>query len=531
MTITRRLAVWVPDWPVVAALADAAQPRDAVAVVLRGHRVVAASARARAAGITRGMRQRRVQRLCPDVQCYRDLPARDVRAFEPVAQAIEAVVATIEVTRPGVVMAAADGAERFYAGATHLAEALITHVAEQTGHECQVGIADGLLGAMVAARTASIVPPGGTREFLADHPIASLEYAAIDAQQRVRVRALVDTLTTLGITTLRQLVDLPRADVSARFGATGIWAWTMAQGMDRASVVPRGHAPVITADYRWDEPVVSISHMMPVVEQVAQEFEQRLSEAGVRCSTVLIRAGTVDGQVMERLWRTDVSVRPGAFVAHMTDRIRWQMEGWLSGTRQGPEPSALTSLSVGAHTVVELGAEHQYLWGATSGEDGRAMRAMERVQGLVGVDGVQIAHEQGGRTPQAQVLLMPWGHEPVSAAHPRPWPGALPDPPPATVLRTPEPVMVLDVADQPVQVSRRLMVSAPLTWIRRHRPGSSGWGPPLPVAAWAGPWPMIEHWWSDQAARRAYFQVACADAPALLLSVSQGAWHIEGIYD
>jgi len=251
-------------------------------------------------------------------------------------------------------------------------------------------------------------------------------------------------------------------------------------------------------------------------------------------------------------------VRAGAFAKHMADRVRWQLEGWLSGTAQGPEPAPLVSLSLTAEDVVPLGQEQSFLWGGSSGADARAHRALERVQGLLGAEGVLAVAEQGGRSPRDRVHALAWGQEgapPRKVAHP--WPGRIPDPAPATVLPLPLEIQVLDAGGSPVLIDRRLVISATPTWVRlqadprdkvaraAHRHPSSGhvggddgpvWDSPVPVDAWAGPWPVAERWWSEEASRRAYMQIALRagegeQAAAVLAAFTEGRWILEAVYD
>ena len=54
----------------------------------------------------------------------------------------------------------------------------------------------------------------------------------------------------------------------------------------------------------------------------------------------------------------------------------------------------------------------------------------------------------------------------------------------------------------------------------------------LPVASWAGPWPVDEHWWDEANAKRvARFQIVGVDGSAWLLSVNDGHWVTEAKYD
>src|SRR5690606_32072794 len=143
--------LWCPDWPVVAAASEAGLPVDEPAAVLVANRVVACSAVARAVGVRRGMRRREAQFRCPELAVFADDPDRDARLFEAVAMAVEDLVVGVEVVRPGVVSVPVAGASRYFGGEHPLLERLVDHVSASAGAECQVGIAEGLFAATLAA--------------------------------------------------------------------------------------------------------------------------------------------------------------------------------------------------------------------------------------------------------------------------------------------------------------------------------------------------------------------------------------------
>ncbi|WP_200809088.1 DNA polymerase Y family protein [Demequina sp. NBRC 110051] len=553
-TATRRAVLWVPDWPVAAAARAAGIGADAPAAVLHGRGMVAVSAAARAAGVRRGHGKRQAQRACPELEILPYDEGRDAREFEAVAAAAEEVVAGVEISRPGLLMIPAEGAARFHGSEEALAEALVGAVAEVSGHECAVGAADGLLAAIMAARSSVLVPAGRSPEFLADAPVEALSLAAMERRQREGVEDLVSVLTRLGITTLAQFTALPAGDVLARFGPVGRWAHRIGRGEDVRPPVLRRSEEDIEVAYEFEEPAERVEQLTLVAAESSRRLDEALLAAGVRCSRVRIAARTERGDTLERVWRTDVGSRAGAFSRHMADRVRWQLEGWLSGTANGPEPAPLTSLSLTAQDVIALGDEQAFLWGGASGADSRAQRTVERMQSLLGSDAVLAVREQGGRSPRDRVLAAPWGQEvPAARKVEHPWPGRIPDPAPATVLPLPEPMQVLDAGGSPVIVDRRLALTAPPTWVRlqadpgkaraaaaRRHPAAGHlgeeptWGEAQPVEAWAGPWPIAERWWSADASRRAYLQVALRRAdggPALLAAFSAGQWWLEAIYD
>jgi protein ImuB len=54
------------------------------------------------------------------------------------------------------------------------------------------------------------------------------------------------------------------------------------------------------------------------------------------------------------------------------------------------------------------------------------------------------------------------------------------------------------------------------------------------VKGWAGPWPVLDQWWTPGARRCAYLQVQVDRGDreqTVLLACEAGAWRVEGIYD
>ncbi len=117
--------------------------------------------------------------------------------------------------RLGVGALPARGPARFFGGE----EAVVSRLAEIVDEEAGIGVADGLFAAMLAARSALIVPPGGTPDFLDPWSVATL--ARPD---------LAVTLQRLGVTTLGQFAALPAASISDRFGADAAACHAAARG-------------------------------------------------------------------------------------------------------------------------------------------------------------------------------------------------------------------------------------------------------------------------------------------------------------
>ncbi|WP_433550884.1 DNA polymerase Y family protein [Micromonospora zamorensis] len=559
-TPTRTLLLWCPDWPVLAAEIVDGVPATGPVAVLHANRVVACSERARAEGVRRGLRKREAQGRCPQLTVVDYDPGRDARAFEPVVAAVEELVAGVEVVRPGACAVAARGPSRYLGGEEAAAERIIEHVAQSCLVESQVGIADGVFAAGLAARSGRVVPPGGTPEFLAGLPVEALGRSA-----------LADLLRRLGVRSLGDFAALPAGDVLARFGFDGALAHRLAAGRDHRPLAVRQPPADLTVTAEQDEPIDRVDVAAFVARALAEQLHERLAGHGLACTRLGIEAVTEHGQELHRVWRHDGLLTAAA----IADRVRWQLDGWLSGSsgRTGARPARPTAgiirLRLIPDGVIAQAGLQAGLWGETGEERERAHRALSRVQGILGPEAVVTAVLGGGRSPADQVRLVPWGDErlptrpgpaplpgepiarpgpaplpggpiasgggrAVSAGRPAdrsvggvpPWPGRLPAPAPAVVLPSPLAATVHDAAGEAVVISARLAVSAPPARL------VVGTGRPAEIVGWVGPWPVDERWWAPaEARRRARFQVCLADGTALLLAVEAGQWLVEAIYD
>ncbi|MGS2619144.1 DNA polymerase Y family protein [Micromonospora sp. LZ34] len=561
----RTLLLWCPDWPVLAAeIVDGVPATDPVAV-LHANRVIACSERARAEGVRRGLRRREAQGRCPQLTAVDHDPGRDARAFEPVVAAVEELVAGVEVVRPGACAVAARGPARYLGGEEVAAERIVEHVAQTCAVESQVGIADGVFAAGLAARGGRVVPPGGTPEFLAALPVEALGRPA-----------LADLLRRLGVRTLADFAALPAGDVLARFGFDGALAHRLAAGRDHRPLAVRQPPVDLAVTAGYDDPLDRVDAAAFAARALAEQLHDRLAGHGLACTRLGIEAVTAHGQELHRVWRHDGLLTAAA----IADRVRWQLDGWLSGSngRAGARPARPTAgiirLRLVPDGVIAQVGLQPGLWGETGEERERAHRALSRVQGILGPEAVVTAVLGGGRSPADQVRLVPWGDErlptrpgrPMSLGGPAapgqpvpsgrstssgqgaqpgqggsarsarsgraagrsepPWPGQLPPPAPAVVLPQPLAATVHDAAGEPVVVSARLQLSAAPARL------TVGTARPAEIAGWTGPWPVDERWWAPaEARRRARFQVCLADGAALLLAVEAGQWLVEAIYD
>jgi protein ImuB len=498
---------------------------------------------------------------CPD---WPDQGTEGARAFEQVVAAVEELCPRVEVLFPGACAIGARGPARYFGGEEALARKIIDGVACR-GFSCQVGVADGMFAARLAAQAetrpdvALIVAPGGTPAFLAPQPVSTLE----DPE-------LADLLPRLGIRTLGEFAALPVTEAENRFGAQGSLAHRLARGLDARPLVPRPPSADLSVSMEFDPPAGQSEPVVFAAKALAEQMHAGLAAKGLACVRVQAQVACADGQEITRLWRHDGLLSALA----VAERVRWQLAGWRpaswppggggaggggaggggaggggagggganerGGDERGPDErgpderggdegvgfGGITLLRLVPDQLVRATGRQLGLWGDAVVSD-RVARAALRVQAMLGHGSVVRPLLAGGRDPAEQVTPVPFG----DAAEPalpsgRPWPGRLPAPAPATVHPVPLPARVIDASGAAVTVTGRAFVSAPPARL------SADGGPWLAVTSWAGPWPVTERWWRpEDTRRRARFQLLADDGSAWLAAVQDGQWRIEASYD
>ena len=506
--------------------------------------------------------------------------------FGQVVSVVEGFCPRVEVLRPGACAIGARGPARYFGGEDTLAAKIIEAVAA-IGFASQVGIADGVFAAQLAAgrarqaapalagrpgavlavapgrsRAVLAVAPGRTRAFLARFPVGVLDGpGAAD---------LAGLLPRLGIRTLGEFAVLPAAEVANRFGTAGVIAHRLARGLAPRPLAPSPPSADLSVSREFDPPERQAEPVIFAAKALAEEMHNGLAASGLACVRVQVQAVWEDGRDITRLWRHDGLLTPLA----VADRVRWQLAdrpppgppvtppaaggkratvriaapiGARKQTTDGPQGApgddqggddnavltgGIRLLRLVPDQLVRALGRQLGLWGDAAVSD-RVARAALRVQAMLGQDAVTRPAQAGGRGPAEQVTLVPFGdgadgprgRGEADGPH-RPWPGRIPAPHPATVYPAPLPARVADDAGAAVAVSGRGLVSAPPARL------SADGAPWLAVAAWAGPWPVAERWWDPRTARRrARFQLVTDDGTGWLLAVQDGRWLVEARYD
>lgn len=579
-THNRRVAVlWFPDWPVYVQAQSRGWDVLAPAAVIADYRVLACNAAARTQGIRIGMKQRHALAAYPQLNVAADDPTRQASVHEDVLAALQDVSAVVETLRPGLLAFPVDSLARYYGDEANAVEKLLD-AAARIHADCMAGVADDLVSAVWAARLGKSIPVGGSAEFIAELPISVL---SIEPELRAPAH-LSATLQQLGLRTMRDFAELPRADVAARFGQEAVEWHRIASGHIDRDVAPRRHREDLELRYEADEPIARTETAAFIARHVATALHNKLFAAGEACLRLAVRAyleppvGYTGPTVIERLWRC----REPLSEQDTAQRVRWQLDGWLTRLRAGAGTAGgatgevdeadwadntvgVTCIELVPVETVPAGSLAAPLWGGPDEGIRAARAAAGRAQALIGMNRVLRPIHRGGRAVARRIATVPYGEddpEAVTALPTRQWEGQLLPPLPGLIgsptnandassvsernpsERNPSAahpaarLALLDCHDDAVYVTGRGLMSSP--------PETLHWGARrLRITGWAGPWPVDEHWWA-KGKRYARLQIAAReethsephsghrkDAPkdhAFLLVCKGKQWRIEATY-
>lgn len=563
--VTERLTiVSCRGWPIVGC---GRQIDDSVVVVV-DNRVIAASAVAEQLGVRVGMRRREAQRLVPEVEVLAPDPIGEVRRFEPVLRALEDLTPRIEIDEPGRCSFLTRGPSRYFGGDLEMSRRVVAAVVEALDGvtSVHVGTADGQFAAARAASVAEpndvrVIPPGASAAFLGPLPVGLLAADVTSGPLRTSLDDLIGVLVRLGLPTLGAFGELSDSDVLARFGATGAQAHRWARGLDYRLWAPTDPCDDLEVAIELDPPVERVDQAAFVARALAEDFMQVLRGRGVSCARVEVAAETEHGETQHRLWRSEEAFSAAA----ISDRMRWQLDGWLSGPVKQRPTGGLVRLALRPDDLSVAAGRQLGFWGEQTALGERAARAVARVQGLAGDGAARVPELRGGRSPGDEIIAIPaesvdlversaavdrtlLGASSGSAIAGiagvgksrksgegsdvgRAWLGRLPAPRPCIVHDPPLEVGLVDGGGHLVEVTGRGVMPNPpavlvATGARARRAKA------VPVVGWSGPWLLDERWWqADQHRRSVRMQVVLEDGRALVVGLHSGRWFVEASYD
>jgi protein ImuB len=513
--------VLVPLFPLAARLRSEPDLKGEALAIFEGNgnvaRIVAATLRARKAGVQRGMTLAQARGLLPRLGVRPRDACCERAAQESLLEVAESLSPRVEDAGEGLLYLDLDGLERRFSvngggreSAEHRIGGALIAAAETLALPARVGIAGSKLAARVAAEGSdgpTVVPPGNEADYLAPLPLSRL---APEAE-------VVEALHRWGIRSIGDFARLPANEVASRLGNDGQQLHERARGLDRRPIIPRHPPPSFQEGLELDWPLVALEPFLFVARAALDRLCRRLEATGLGCArldfalrlepsgyderSIALPAPTREEKTLLTLVKLDLERRPpGAPVSGFT----------FAAHPDRPREAQLT------------------LFGPNALSPDQLATTLARLFALLGIDGVGSPRTVDGHRPERCTL----------AAYAPPPPPEVRSSPTARngggllavrVLRPPVALEVLvDDRQQPVSLSAEPAAVSRESSEKRSRTAIAG-----RVEVASGPWRVEEGWWTEDAVDRDYWDVELGDGGVYRIyrDRSSEAWWADGIYD
>jgi protein ImuB len=539
--VSRLACLFVPLYPLAARLRSEPELRGEPAAIIEGNghaaRIAAATRRARRAGIRRGMSLPQARALMPKLIVRPRDPECERAARECLLEIAETFSPRVENSPEGAAYLDLDGLARHFDGDSPeraMGQALMA-ATEKAGLPSWVGIASSKLAARVAAESPespTVVAAGTEARFLAPLPLGRLSPET----------EVMDVLRQWGIRSVGDFARLPKNQVASRLGPAGQKLHEKARGLDRHPIVPHVPSPAFHEGMEFDWPLVSLEPFLFIARAALDRLCQRLETRGLACTQLDFSMRLEPDGHHERSVRLPAPTSDPKTLLTLT---RLDLE------RQ-PPGAPVIGFTLTAHPDRPRGAQLS-LFGPTTLSPDQLATTLARLFSLLGGEGVGSPRTVDGHRPERCTLV---DYTPPSAPDVRPEPPAARGLLAARVLRPPVPLEVLtaingseapgaaggsavaegvvpDAADEarPVEIQ---VPTAPATEpaesdaLRAPRREIRG-----RVRVASGPWTIEDGWWTEEAARRSYWDVEMGDGCIYRIYRDHASqnWFADGVYD
>lgn len=354
-----------------------------------------------------------------------------------------------------------------------------------------------------------IAPPEGARAALAPLPVAALRIPPATAQ----------SLARLGVLRVGDLLALPRAGLSRRFGADLVLRLDQALGVSPEPVSPAAHRPPLSARLSLPEPIGLAPDLAAAFARVAAALCARLEAQGMGARRLLLSIRRADGGGQEEALGLARPSRDPALIGRLTERVleRFDPGHGVDAVRIAAiwaEP-----LTPGAHAGHAAAAAEAAARMAPGGGEAFA-ELMGRIGARIGLDRLARFHAAESHLPEKTARMVPAAHAAPQSPGWREKGGAWAGPhsaPRPILLWRPEPLTPL-VPGRPPELFR---------W-RRAEHG---------VALAEGPERIAPEWWLDdpewRSGPRDYWRIETDEGRRLWLFEALGGeigggWFVHG---
>ncbi len=215
----------------------------------------------------------------------------------------------VGLSEPDGMMLDISGCAHLFGGETAMRKDIVRRLTAQ-GFTARTGVAGTVGAAWALARFAAkrdIEDDTQIGAALKPLPLAALR---LDAGK-------VDALARVGLKTIGDIMDRPRAPLAARFGAGLLRRLDQAVGTLEEPISPRLPLPPYIAERCFVEPVTHEAYILEIVEHLAVELARRMEERGEGARALQVTLFRVDGAVRRLSVATSKPLRDSRALARL----------------------------------------------------------------------------------------------------------------------------------------------------------------------------------------------------------------------
>lgn len=217
----------------------------------------------------------------------------------------------------------------------------------------------------------SVIGRAGTEAFLADKPVRFLWGVGLATQE---------ALERAGIRRLADLRAWDKADLAARFGASGARLWHLARGQDDRPVSPHDQPKSISRETTFDADLSDADLLQGHLWRLAEQVADRAKARGLQGRTVTLKLKQADHRILTRR-------RALAEPAQLADAI-WRAAEPLLAAAQPQAPFRLIGVGLSDLSPASGHDPAGDLLDPGAGKRAAAERAADRIRARFGADAI-----------------------------------------------------------------------------------------------------------------------------------------------
>jgi protein ImuB len=548
----RLACVAVPLFPLAARLRSEPELMSEALAIFQGNgnaaRLVAATRRARKAGLKPGMSLPQARSLVPKLTVRSRDSICEEAAQASLLEVVESFSPRVEDAREGLAYLDLSGLERHYQSPTktttntstacpeeHLGRILIA-AGDRAGLPIRVGIASTKLAARVAAElpgSPTVIPAGEEAAALAPLPLTRLSPEG----------EVLETLQRWGIHSIGAFAHLSSNEIASRLGSLGQKLHEQARGLDQHPLVPHHPPPYFEEGMELEWPLVALEPFLFVGRAALERLCRRLEERGFACTRLLFSLHLEPCGHHERAIQLPAPTRD---IKTLLTLVRLDLEAT-------PPGAPVIGFTFVAHPDRPRRAQLS-LFGPTDFSPDKLATTLARLFALLGPGRVGSPRPVNGHRPE-RFALVDYAPPPPPKIRQEPATGrgllAI------RVVRPPIPLEVLvdnHPNDLPDSFRNDLPKSPPdglPSEIRETATSQCTHSQPRQVRTLAseattkqlrlqgnvkvasGPWNLEEEWWTQDPIERDYWDIELSDGGIYRIyrERTSGDWFADGIYD